>query len=323
VWISEVMLQQTQVTTVIGYFERFIERFPNIDTLARAELDDVLHLWSGLGYYARPRNLHAAAQQIVCDYSGELPNELEALTRLPGIGRSTAGAILSAGFDIRAPILDGNAKRVLARHFAVAGYPGESRAANELWRHAEANTPLERVADYTQAIMDLGATLCTRGSPDCDECPVNETCIAHEKGTIASYPAPRPRKELPVRHVRVFLITEGDGRCLLERRAPTGVWGGLWSPPERASDCRIDDVAEELGFAPAQIVEREPLPGFRHTFTHFHMDIEPVRVALAEPCLAVREPDRWMWYRPTDGRRVGLSAAAVRLLALLRPVDTA
>jgi A/G-specific adenine glycosylase len=317
------MLQQTQVATVIGYFERFVARFANVETLARAELDDVLHLWSGLGYYARARNLHAAAQHIVRDHGSELPGELGALTRLPGIGRSTAGAILSAGFGIRAPILDGNAKRVLARHYAVAGYPGESRVANELWRHAEENTPLERLADYTQAIMDLGATLCTRGSPDCERCPINDSCLAYENGTVASYPAPRPRKELPVRRVRMFLVTDGDGRCLLERRAPVGVWGGLLSPPERLASCRAEDVVGELGLSPAEIVEHEPLPGFRHTLTHFHMDIEPVRVVLTEPCLAVRESERRMWYRPADGHRVGLSAAAVKLLALLQPADAA
>src|SRR5262245_3395408 len=178
VWISEVMLQQTQVATVIPYFERFVARFPNVHTLARADIDDVLHLWTGLGYYARGRNLHAAARRIVDEFAGELPDGLEGLESLPGIGRSTAGAILSAGHGIRAPILDGNVKRVLARHFAVDGYPGESSVAAVLWTHADATTPHERPADYTQAIMDLGATLCTRANPRCSDCPIAASCIA-------------------------------------------------------------------------------------------------------------------------------------------------
>jgi A/G-specific adenine glycosylase len=317
VWISEVMLQQTQVATVIGYFERFVARFPNVDTLARAELDEVLHLWSGLGYYARARNLHAAAKQLVAQHAAELPADLGALMALPGIGRSTAGAILSAGFGIRAPILDGNAKRVLARQFAVAGYPGENRVANELWRHAETNTPAERVADYTQAIMDLGATLCVRGNPRCEDCPVRSDCCAYRRDSVGSHPAPRPRKALPVRRVRMFLVTDGEHRCLLERRPPTGVWGGLWSPPERPCDYDIDALLGEFGLAQASVVNCESLPGFRHTFTHFHMDIEPLRVELAASASVIAEIDRWLWYPESDGRVLGLSAAAVRLLALL------
>src|SRR5262245_49623140 len=176
VWISEVMLQQTQVATVIPYFERFVTRFPNVDALARTDIDDVLHLWTGLGYYARARNLHAAAKRIVEHHRGELPHELDELQALPGIGRSTPGAPLSAGHGIRAPILDGNVKRVLARYFGVPGYPGQNAVAEVLWAHAESTTPCERVADYTQAIMDLGATLCTRSNPRCSNCPVASNC---------------------------------------------------------------------------------------------------------------------------------------------------
>ncbi len=187
VWISEVMLQQTQVATVIPYFERFIARFPNVSTLARADLDDVLHLWTGLGYYARGRNLHAAAKRIVADHDGELPRELDALIALPGIGRSTAGAILSAGHGIRAPILDGNVKRVLARYFAVPGYPGQNAVAETLWAHAEATTPTTRVADYTQAIMDLGATLCTRSQSALQRLPRRNAIASRiETDAIAS-----------------------------------------------------------------------------------------------------------------------------------------
>ena len=220
VWISEVMLQQTQVATVIPYFERFIARFPNVDTLARAEIDDVLHLWTGLGYYARGRNLHAAARRIVDEHDSELPKTLDALIALPGIGRSTAGAILSAGHGIRASILDGNVKRVLARYFAVDGYPGERAVAETLWAHAEANTPDARVADYTQAIMDLGATLCTRSRPRCFDCPVSAECIALKNDSTDRYPAARPRKALPVRRARMFVLVDAQ-RTLPARTAPT------------------------------------------------------------------------------------------------------
>jgi A/G-specific adenine glycosylase len=316
------MLQQTQVATVTRYFEQFVARFPNVAMLARAELDEVLQLWSGLGYYARARNLHATAQRIVTDHTGELPADLNTLMALPGIGRSTAGAILSAGFGIRAPILDGNAKRVLTRHFAVAGYPGESRIASELWRHAEANTPTERVADYTQAIMDLGATVCTRGNPACANCPVHNSCAALSTATVDSYPAPRPRRTMPVRRVRMLLVTNPDGRCLLERRPPNGVWGGLWSPPEWPNDCEVHTALRSFGIAPEQVTASVPLPGFRHTFTHFHMDIEPVRVELSSAPYSVADSDRWLWYREADGRALGLSAAAVKLLALLQPATT-
>jgi A/G-specific adenine glycosylase len=320
VWISEVMLQQTQVATVIPYFERFVARFPNVDRLARAELDDVLHLWTGLGYYARGRNLHAAASRIVGDHGSELPRSLDELISLPGIGRSTAGAILSAGHGIPAPILDGNVKRVLARYFAVAGYPGQNAVAGALWEHAEANTPTVRVADYTQAIMDLGATLCTRSKPRCLECPVADNCIARRDDSIERYPAPRPRKALPVRRARMFLVIDPDGRCLLERRPPTGLWGGLWNPPERSADCDVDSLLDEIGLERCSVIEEHDVPGFRHTFTHFHMDIEPLRVDVSAPVLSkVTDRDRFRWHGPGENEPLGLSAVAVRLLALVQP----
>ena len=247
VWISEVMLQQTQVATVMPYFERFVARFPNVDALARAEIDEVLHLWTGLGYYARGRNLHAAARHIVAAHKSELPRTLDALMALPGIGRSTAGAILAAGYSIRAPILDGNVKRVLARFFAVSGYPAERLISESLWSHAEAHTPHARVGDYTQAIMDLGATLCTRSKPRCAQCPIATRCAAYIRDSVACYPAPRPRKTLPVKRARMYLLVDPTGRCLLERRPPTGIWGGLWTPPERAADYRVDQMLDEIG----------------------------------------------------------------------------
>jgi A/G-specific adenine glycosylase len=321
VWISEVMLQQTQVATVVPYFVRFVARFPNVSALARAELDEVLHLWTGLGYYARGRNLHAAARRIAAEYEGELPADLDALTDLPGIGRSTAGAILSAGFGIRAPILDGNVKRVLARHHAVAGYPGESSTAAVLWAHADAHTPYRRIADYTQAIMDLGATLCTRANPRCNDCPIASTCTAFATDAIARYPYPKPRKALPVRRSRIFVVLDDRGDCLLERRPATGLWGGLWNPPERAVDCTLFDFLTEIGASEMNVVDRHPIPAFRHSFTHFHLDIEPIRVELASRPLAIADADRWRWYGTGSNESLGLSAVAVRLLALSHPLE--
>ena len=321
VWISEVMLQQTQVATVVPYFERFVARFPNVSTLARAELDDVLHLWTGLGYYARGRNLHAAAKRIVAEHDGALPAGLDALTNLPGIGRSTAGAILSAGFGVRAPILDGNVKRVLARHHAVAGYPGENAVANRLWEHAAAHTPYERVADYTQAIMDLGATLCTRANSRCGECPVASSCVARATDSVDRYPEPRPKKTLPVRHSRMFVVVDDRGDCLLERRPPTGLWGGLWSPPERSADQSLPDFLTEIGVLERAVIDRHPMPSFRHSFTHFHLDIEPIRVDLKGRPAAIADADRWRWYGSGSNESLGLSAVAVRLLSLVKPLE--
>ena len=319
VWISEVMLQQTQVATVIPYFERFMARFPNVTTLARAELDAVLHLWTGLGYYARGRNLHAAAKRIVCDHGSELPSNLDALMALPGIGRSTAGAILSAGHGIPAPILDGNVKRVLARYFAVSGHPGQSSVAETLWAHAEATTPTTRFADYTQAIMDLGATLCTRSNPRCGDCPIATNCMAHRDNATHLYPAPKPRKEMPVKRARMFLVVDPNGRCLLERRPPTGLWGGLWSPPERGGDSGADELLAELGLRSSSLLDQRYMPGFRHTFTHFHLDIEPLRIEVSEAQLAVADRDRWRWYAVGENEPLGLSAVAVRLLSVVHP----
>ena len=321
VWISEVMLQQTQVATVIGYFERFVARFPNVETLARAELDDVLHLWTGLGYYARGRNLHAAAKLIVADHDGELPVTLEELIALPGIGRSTAGAILAGGHGVRAPILDGNVKRVLARYYAVPGYPGQSAAAETLWRHADANTPTDRVADYTQAIMDLGATLCTRSKPRCGDCPVADGCIARRENSVERFPQPRPRKTLPVRRARMFMVIDPEGRCLLERRPSTGLWGGLWNPPERAGNYTCDALLDELALSRSSVIDASTLPAFRHTFTHFHLDIEPLRIEVsgATPSDSVMDGDRFRWYSAGANEPLGLSAVAVRLLSLVQP----
>lgn len=317
VWVSEIMLQQTQVKTVIPYYERFMQRFPTVDELAHAEIDDVLHHWTGLGYYARGRNLHKAARVIVDEHNGRLPGSVEALAALPGIGLSTAGAIASIAGGVRAPILDGNVKRVLARFHAVPGYPGATAVAKTLWALADEHTPTERVADYTQAIMDLGATRCTRSRPDCDNCPVADRCQALAAGEVEAYPGKKPKKEKPVRSARLFVAHDGTGACLLERRPAEGIWGGLWTPPERAADTSPESFLSEFGLRTNITSGVRVAPGFRHTFTHFHLDIEPVYIEVESPPSQLRDTDDVRWHRPGSNETLGLSAPAVKLLASL------
>lgn len=306
VWVSEVMLQQTQVATVIPYFSRFMARFPDIASLAAADEDEVLAYWAGLGYYRRARFLHAAARQVVERHGGEFPRDIEAATALPGLGRSTAAAILAQSFGLPHAILDGNVKRVLARYHGIEGWPGEGAVERELWRQAEAHTPRERVADYTQAIMDLGATVCTPKNPACGRCPQREGCVAMQEGRAFELPTPRPRKDLPVRRT-VMLLIEGEEGVLLERRPPVGVWPGLYSLPE----CPPDDVAtclERLG-----ITAGESLPVLRHTFSHYHLDIEPRRARLKDPAARVMDDGRLLWYN-LDRPPLGLPAPVRRLI---------
>jgi A/G-specific adenine glycosylase len=268
VWVSEIMLQQTQVATVIPYFLRFMARFPGVRELAEAEEEAVLGHWAGLGYYARARNLRKAAQAVMRDYGGELPADLDRLAALPGIGRSTAGAILSLGSGIRAAILDGNVKRVLSRYRAVEGWPGEPQTARELWRISESLTPHARVADYNQAMMDLGATLCTRSRPDCPRCPVRGGCLAARWGLAGELPAPRPKKDLPSRQCWMLVLRGGDGGFYLEKRPPAGIWGGLWSFPE------FDGPGDAAAWCASRgiVAQLEALPRRRHTFSHYHLD---------------------------------------------------
>jgi A/G-specific adenine glycosylase len=273
VWVSEIMLQQTQVATVIPYFLRFTERFPDLASLARSETGTVLEYWAGLGYYARARNLHRAAI-IVCEqHRGELPAVLAQLAALPGIGRSTAGAILSIAFGVRAPILDGNVKRVLTRFQGIEGWPGDASVQRRLWQLAQSLTPVQRVGDYTQAMMDLGATVCTRTNPGCDDCPVSGECIALAQGRTAQLPAPKPRKAIPVKTCFVLVLRNGSGEFLLRQRPPAGIWGGLWSLPEFADRQDLDHWCDARGIDPTIL---EPLPQRRHTFSHFHLDFTPV-----------------------------------------------
>lgn len=316
VWISEVMLQQTQVATVIPYFERFTQRFPDVLSLANAELDAVLHLWSGLGYYARARNLHKAAQCIRDDYAGEFPTDFASVQALPGIGRSTAGAILALACDQAHPILDGNVKRVLARYHAVTGWPGERRVLERLWALAEAATPKRRVADYTQAMMDLGATCCTRARPRCDQCPLQRGCTAYRSGRQLDYPAPRPRRELPVRTTHMVLVCNAQGEVLLQKRPPTGIWGGLWSLPELDSLEALHPWCEQTLGRPLQRVQT--WPAVRHSFSHFHLDIIPLLVELGDNRASlVLEGPAAVWYNTRTSSRRGLATPVQRLLEQL------
>jgi A/G-specific adenine glycosylase len=311
VWISEVMLQQTQVATVIPYFLRFMERFGDVASLAAAPIDEVLHHWSGLGYYARARNLHAAAQAIVARHGGRFPAEFADVLALPGIGRSTAGAILAQAFGQRHAILDGNVKRVLARVHAVPGWPGEAAVERQLWELAEWHTPAAHVADYTQAIMDLGATLCRRSRPACPQCPVAASCEARRLGRQADFPGPRPRRARPLRHTRMLLLEDREGAVLLERRPPQGIWGGLWCPPELGEASAAEWAERTIG---AVIEYAGPLPRVRHGFTHFELEIEPVPARLAGETPAVMEPGRWVWYNARSPARLGLAAVVGRLI---------
>jgi A/G-specific adenine glycosylase len=311
-WVAEVMLQQTQAVTVTPYYERFMQRFPTLAALALAELDDVLKLWSGLGYYARARNLWRAARVVAATHGGEVPATFEALHALPGIGRSTAGAILAQAFGQRWPILDGNVKRVLARHHAVAGWPGERHVQQALWLHAEAHTPQERLADYTQAIMDLGATVCTRARPACTTCPLVATCAAAAAGTQARHPAPRPKRARAQRRVAVLVVQDPEGRVLLERRPAQGVWGGLYSLPELPADAAAHEWCERA--VGAGVAAERELAVIAHAFTHFDLDLAPRLLRLRSAPSAVMDRADWLWYKPGTELGVGVPAPVAALL---------
>ena len=272
VWLSEIMLQQTQVQTVMGYFDRFMHRFPDIERLGKSSLDEVLSLWAGLGYYRRAHYLHETAKKILHEFDGCFPNDLEALMSLPGIGRSTAGAILAQGFDISAPILDGNVKRVLCRFFAIPGYPDSPATLKKLWPLAEKLTPKEGVGTYTQGMMDLGATLCTKKDPLCHRCPIQAHCLAFKTQTQAKFPEPKPQKPKPTKRCLFALIFNDQNQLLLVKRPNEGIWSGLWSLPALPYLQNKQDIREHLDFV--EIVEIKPKG--KHAFTHFHLEYKPV-----------------------------------------------
>ncbi len=316
VWVSEIMLQQTQVTAVIPYYQRWMERFPDLASLASAPIDDVLSLWSGMGYYARARNLHKAAQACMEEFAGELPSSAEALASLPGIGPSTANAIVSLAHNQPAAILDGNVKRVVARHAGVQSWPGKSAVLRKLWTEAENRLPTERAADYSQAIMDLGATLCRKQNPACEACPVHVDCAARQDGTTSQIPAGKPAKEVPQKIIHMLVVQDEHGRVLLQRRPPSGIWGGLWSLPEGESTAGAY-VSIGLGSAPAG----RSLPELEHRLTHLHMRIQPVLVTCPPSagleCNQLRDSPDLAWFGKADWNDIGLPRPVSKLLQQL------
>ena len=312
VWVSEIMLQQTQVAVVIPYYERFMQRFPDVEPLALASQDDVLAHWAGLGYYSRARNLHKTAQLLTEQYEGIFPETVDAIQALPGIGRSTAGAILSLSQNHSHPILDGNVKRVLARRFAIQGWPGTGGVLKVLWNLSEQLTPLRRAARYNQAMMDLGATLCTRSKPGCGRCPLQADCEAHALGRQSDFPGRKPKKKLPEKTTCMLLIRNTNGEILLEKRPQSGIWAGLWSLPE----C---DPCEPVEAGCRKLVGDKPavsraLPPRRHTFSHYHLDIHPQLVSINNPAGGVMDSERHVWYKPEQIKTVGVAAPVARLL---------
>jgi len=315
------MLQQTQVVTVIPYYERFLNRFPDIQTLAQAPLDQVLHYWAGLGYYARARHLHQAAQIILAEHQGQFPTDFDHVIRLPGIGRSTAGAILALSKRQRYPILDGNVKRVLCRAFAVKGWPGHSKVQETLWALSERLTPRKNVQHYTQAMMDIGATVCTRANPQCHRCPLSAVCKARVEGTVQLYPEPKPRQEKPIRQSVLLILNQvTKHQVLLTKRPPTGIWGGLWSFPEYAMEVASETNAAgitnwcRLNFG-VSLHSQSYLPTVRHTFTHFHLDIYPL-VCTVRAAPKALSGDQ-MWYKLGQPLKMGVAAPIKRLLESL------
>ena len=316
VWIAEIMLQQTQVGTVVPYYRRFMQTFPTLSKLASASLDRVMGCWAGLGYYSRARNLHKAAGIIKQQHGGRFPQTFDEVLALPGIGKSTAGAILAQVHGQRHPILDGNVKRVLCRYQAIEGWPGTTAVQKKLWQLAERYTPSDSVADYTQAIMDLGATLCIRANPQCGQCPVHADCAAFVAGEVSRYPQPRPRRTMPVKATRLLILTDADsGQILLEKRPPSGIWGGLWSLPELEPTASVESVCRHRwGLRVLGVRESTQ---FRHTFSHYHLDITPCQVQVRCSDNSVHERDQTQWCPTDEIANRGLAAPVARILAQL------
>lgn len=313
VWLSEIMLQQTQVSTVLGYYERFLGRFPTLEHLACAPLDDVLEYWSGLGYYTRARNLHKAAIMVMEEFSGVFPSRREDIERLPGVGRSTAAAIAAFAFGQREAILDGNVKRVFARVFGIAGFPGEKAVENRLWQLAEQLLPEQEIGAYTQGLMDLGATVCTRGArAACTVCPMVATCVAAQTGRVAELPTPRPKKAIPTRHT-VMMMAVHEGKVLLQRRPPTGIWGGLLSLPEFDGSLAVENWLDHQG--PGDVLPA--WDDFEHVFSHYKLIITPLPVRLS----ALTTEPSGVWLPLNAAPDAGVPAPVKRLLLQLAQPD--
>jgi A/G-specific adenine glycosylase len=315
IWLSEIMLQQTQVSTVVPYYQRFRSRFPDIATLAAADEDEVLRLWSGLGYYSRARNLHRAAQLVVERHGGQFPDALADIASLPGIGRSTAAAIAGFAFGARAAILDGNVKRVLARHFLIAGFPGERAVEQKLWALAESLVPARDNAAYIQGLMDLGATVCTARDPQCPRCPVHATCGAYAEGRVGDIPAPRPRKTVPTRRTAMLVLRHGD-EVMLEKRPSVGVWGGLWSFPEVARGEDASALSARRYGCETRRVER--LGVLRHGFTHFTLHITPLVAEVRRVAPRAAQPGV-VWLPVAEALGAAVPVPVRKLLRALAP----
>ncbi len=319
IWVSEIMLQQTRVETVIAYYLDFMLRFPDIDTLAEADLDEVMSHWSGLGYYSRARNLHEAARRIRDEHNSLFPQTLSEVMDLPGIGRSTAGAILAFSRNERHPILDGNVKRVLSRYHMVSGSPEKQATKKCLWELADRHTPQARVADYTQAIMDLGALICRVRNPLCKECPVSSRCLAYDQDQVANYPARKQKKVRPLKSCRMLLLRRPDGLILLCKRPLKGIWGGLWSLPQ------LDDPERDVTQYCKEMLEFEvtsinPLTRIRHGFSHYELDITPVLCEIAVPeNVQANDNHDLIWHDPKGSVATGLPTAVKKIFALLDP----
>jgi len=315
VWVSEIMLQQTQVITAIPYFERFMERFDSLLSLAEADEDEVLHYWSGLGYYARCRNLHKTARIIIKLGKSDLPNTVEELEALPGIGRSTAAAIVAQVWNQPEAILDGNVKRVLSRYQCVAGWTGSSVVQKTLWKLAEQYTPNERVADYTQAIMDLGATVCKRSKPQCETCPLSSDCLALKKDCVNELPTPKKKKTLPEKRSVFIIIKNNQQQLLLQKRPPAGIWGGLWSLPESETNVDVVDYcSQELGL---NVIKDSELATIKHSFSHYHLYITPVLVQCQSYSDKIMEQKEWCWYQKNQPEALGLPAPVSAIIDAL------
>ena len=312
IWVSEIMLQQTRVETVIPYYANFMQYFPTVKKLATANTDEVLHLWTGLGYYARARNLHKAAKKICERHDGTFPKNIDDVMALPGIGRSTAAAILALSFDQAHAILDGNVKRVLARYFAVQGWPGKREVELQLWQYADALLPPQRFAEYTQAMMDLGATLCTRSNPSCSICPVQGSCEANVQQRQSELPTPKPSKKIPQRNVVMAIIQDSDDDSIwLEKRPPAGIWGGLYSFPEFEDTTKLDIWLNQRykNCSPSF----QSLPVISHTFSHFRLHMHLRLIQINKRPNGVMEDNLGVWYKLTD-QKIGLATPVKKAL---------